>query len=70
MLIESDINKARQKARDDFAFLLIRSHPDPDNRVRQQIDHMLDKWWPGTEPSPSEEAGEAVAPDSQGPTDV
>lgn len=49
-----DITAERQKHRDEFVKQLHMTYPDPKDSVRQQIEPMLDQWWPGTKPSEEE----------------
>lgn len=61
---DQTIAEIRQKARNGFTYQLLCSYPDPRTSIREQVDHMFDRWWPGTVPSPSEEAGEPILPDT------
>lgn len=42
------ITAQRQHHRDDFTKQLRKTYPDPEDRVREQVEPMLDRWWPGT----------------------
>lgn len=41
-----EVEMANARARRDFMVMLAARYPDPNSRVRRQVETMADVWWP------------------------